>query len=325
MADKNIIPDQTWDEKAAVLGEFVTVCWGVLSGWAMHIAGPVLFVVFAVITAQTAPGQGIEKVMFIVVQIALDVAGTGLVIVGNQRKDAMLTKFGWSLVSLTIFTVCLVTIEALIAPYPGLVNSTKTATNLITNLLTLVRAVVSILYVVIMHAEHERKKHERREQINAQAQAKAARREQEEREAKAEEKERQRRQEEEERQARAEEKERQRRQEEAEEAARQFAQQQQQQDEDEDEPHTDKLRKPAPTRKPRTAQPAAPRKKRAVTGVQSKPRTQKTPEKMRELAHILNTAKAEGKQVSLRGLGAHFEVSPNTIKEWIADLQQVPA
>lgn len=319
MADRNIIPDQTWDEKAAILGEFVTVCWGVLSGWAMHIAGPVLFVVFAVITAQTAPGQGIEKAMFIVVQIALDVAGTGLVIVGNQRKDPKLTKFGWSLVSLTIFTVCLVTIEALIAPYPDLVKNTQGATNLITNLLTLIRAVVSILYVVIMHAEHERKKIERREQINVQAQAKTAHRDQEEREARAEEKERQRRQEEDDRQTKAEERERQRRREDAEEeAARQAAQQQQQ------EPHTDKLQRTAPARRRATAQPAA-RKKREVTGVQSKPRAQKSPELMRELTDILNDAQSQGRRVSLRGLGAHFGVSPNTVKSWIEELQQVPA
>ena len=304
------IEEKTWDEKAAVVGEFVTVCWGVLSGWMMHIAGPMLFITFAAITAQTAPGTGWDKVLFVIIQVSLDVAGTGLVILGNKSNSPRLSHFGWFLVSLTIITVCLVTIDALVAPHKDLVAKIGPITDAITQVLTMVRSIVSVLYVVIMHAEHETSKREARKAralLRAQQAATPA-------------------------PTQVEEKPQQPvitqvptpapQPEPAPTQAPAPAPEQQQdddQDQDQDEPHTDKLPKPAP-RKRATAQqqkPAAPRKKRAVTGEQSRPRTRFTSEIAEELAHLLHTQP----DLSQNQIAQHFNVSPNTIKAWTERLE----
>jgi hypothetical protein len=144
-------------------GDAVASFWANLQADLTKVAAPVLFISFVATTVSMTPGEmGVEKIMFMVVQVFLDFAGAGLLIMSNQgeKKNGFYRFFGGLLIGLTIISAVLAALSLLVPSWLG-------AIGYVNDVMLVVRSVVSILYGVIMHNEHAK---EMRRQKDASAQ-----------------------------------------------------------------------------------------------------------------------------------------------------------
>ena len=133
--------------------DWITYVWGWIQTFITKAAVPALFIGFVATSVATTPGEGLGKIVLIIIQIGLDFAGAKLLTdtKGNLRHG--LFWFGLLLITVTIATSIvgvLGTLWPAITPYLMFVDDG----------LQIVRAIISVIYGVVMHGNTEHLQHE---------------------------------------------------------------------------------------------------------------------------------------------------------------------
>ena len=150
---------QHWPERAMEQAEAISDAWEVAMTYAGHLAKWVLFgclVANLVEVVVTVP-DGFGGAVLIVQAITLDIAGFGLATMGAQarrqgNRQAARTAgvMGWTLISIMLLTVGLVTL-AVLRP------ETKSFVHAAEDVLILVRVLATVLYGHVIHSLREAK------------------------------------------------------------------------------------------------------------------------------------------------------------------------
>ena len=147
----------TWKDRAIERSKAISEAWAVAIAYAARIAQIILFIclIANLLEMFSVLPSWLGNAVLIVQAITLDVAGFGLTTMGKhaqqQGNDGAARKagtMGWTLISLMIMTVTLVTL-------PLLFPETKAAVDWIDKVLILARVVITVFYGHVVHSLEE--------------------------------------------------------------------------------------------------------------------------------------------------------------------------